>query len=728
MTQQSMPSNVTSQGDLDEVRGRSLAFAALFLVVAGGVASWLLLPAEDLDPYHLLIAASLFALGIAVLLLREKRLGLAQAVLLVGPVLTFALALSHVRAQFIPFFGALIVILNAAANPYASLGAALVASIPLALFTQPQELLVPALLLLWLTALSEWVSSRGLYMALDWVWSAQQRADHLVQQLRQNQGELNRTIAALTEATRRLQRIGHELAAARLNSDRLRELKSRFAANISHELRTPLNLILGFSETMHLTPDVYGPLEWPTALRQDVRRIFQSSKQLAELVDDVLDLSRIDGGEMPIHRETADLGLVIQDALELIRDLLRGRDLTLRADLPSALPTLSIDRARVRQVLVNLLNNAARFTERGSITVSASLAENQVVVSVADTGIGMAPEELELVFDEYHQVDMSLRTAKDGAGLGLAISKRFVELHGGRIWVESELSRGSTFYFTLPLDPAASYSRLIRTDDLRIQRQSEACVVLVENDPAVHSLLERYLSDYRIVHARSLEDAEAAAREMQPLAVVVNTYPEAEMQQEIAKRSLAAMPPGVPVVICSLPTRSWIARLAGADRCLVKPIQRDELIELLGDYPQATRIMIVDDDAGFVQLMARYLQTANDRMDVSWAYGGERALMLMRESPPDLLLLDLVMPKVDGLDLLKAMRAEANLASIPVVIVTATDYAHESLDDEPRSVQIHRSVGLGTMETMRYLGTILGVSQPGLPGSNAIAPPPDAAG
>ena len=164
--------------------------------------------------------------------------------------------------------------------------------------------------------------------------------------------------------------------------------------------------------------------------------------------------------------------------------------------------------------------------------------------------------------------------------------------------------------------------------------------------------------------------------------------------------------------------------MAGAGVCLVKPIQREVLLKLLDDYPDATNLLIVDDDAGFVQLMVRYLQTTERGYDVRWAYDGERALTLLRESPPDLLLLDLVMPTMGGLDLLRVMQSDATLAGIPVVIVTATDYAYGAQDDRPRTVQIHRSIGFGSMETMQYLAAVLDASPAA--GMGAIAPAPAA--
>jgi signal transduction histidine kinase/CheY-like chemotaxis protein len=707
--------------DVDEIRRNTLRSVALLVTATGGITAWLALPVEGLNAIEFLIYVSIFCLGISLYVLQSARNHVIYIVLLAGPFTIFCISILYLEGVFIPFLGVFVVILNAAVNPIAGFVAALMSSVAVGLLLARQDLLVPVLLLLWLTAIAEWVSSRGLYTALKWAWNAQERSDHLIRQLRDNQGELNRTIAALTEATRRLQRIGHELAVARIQADRLRELKSRFAANISHELRTPLNLILGFSETMHVTPDVYGDLDWPNSLRQDVRRLYQSSRQLSELIDDVLDLSRIDGGDMPIHKNPADLVAVIHDALGLIRDLLRGRDLELRAELPD-LPVVDMDQTRIRQVLVNLLNNAARFTEHGTVTVSAQVKKTEIVVSVADTGTGIPAAELGRIFDEYHQVDMSLRTAKDGVGLGLAISRRFVELHGGRMWVESKVGKGSTFYFSLPLSAEAAYRQLTSTGPSTLQRTGDECIVLVDEDMDTCDLFGRYLAEYRVIQAMGMPQACAAIEEAQPIALVINTIPDPQVQQDAVEQALRIAPPKMPVILCSIPSRSWTAHHAGAELCLVKPIQRHQLVSLLRRYPSAREVLIVDDDAAFVQLMVRYLQTIKREFRVRWAYDGEKALALLHELRPDLLLLDLVMPRMDGFELLEYMRSDAEMQDIPVVVVTATDYAYGVLSDRPSGVQLLRATGLRPMETVHYLTAILDISRSMAEGSTLTAP------
>src|SRR5581483_2122963 len=224
-----------------------------------------------------------------------------------------------------------------------------------------------------------------------------------------------------------------------------RRIKAEFAANISHELRTPLNLIIGFSEILMSVPHGAGGRELSPSSRADVDVIYRNAKHLSNLIDDVLDLSQIDVGRMGLTKERADLRGIAAEAVTAIARLYEVRDLTLANEVPSDLPPVYVDRTRIRQVLINLLNNAARLTPSGGTTIRARVEENSVVVVVADTGVGIAPEDIPKVFEEFRQLDGTTRRAHDGSGLGLAICRRFVEMHGVAIWAESRPGTGTSF-------------------------------------------------------------------------------------------------------------------------------------------------------------------------------------------------------------------------------------------------------------------------------------------
>jgi signal transduction histidine kinase/DNA-binding response OmpR family regulator len=713
-----------SQLDVEEVRQSLVAKIAMAMILMGGATSLFLLPGPGFRSWEEVgVFLSISLEGLLGYHLRYRNPRGSRAILLLGPTLSFLLALVVIPSPAVPFFASLIVIANLAVHPLYGLAAALLNTMSLYAILFPSALFYPSLALLWLAAAVTWISSQGLYTVLDWAWNSQQRASQLLEEKRDQHGKLNRTIVALTEATRRLQRVSYELAIARLRAEEARELKERFAANISHELRTPLNLILGFSETMYLTPDVYGEIEWPSTLKQDVRQIYRSSRQLLDLVNDVLDLSRIDAAEMPIHKERSDLGTVVQEAMSTISDLLRGRDLTLRAEIPPTLPLLYFDRARIRQILINLLTNAARFTAKGSITVSVEMAEHEVIMTVADTGVGIPQEGLTQIFDEFHQIDMSLRRNTGGAGLGLAISKRFVELHGGRIWAESELGKGTTLRFTLPFADMAPTGRPQPSRPLHPSPSTyEPAIVVVDRDPGVATLLNRHVQRYRFLQAQDLTAAQDLIARWHPGALVLNVPPGAQVQPDAYLDALRIAPSQVPVLFCSLRTQDWMAREMEVRDCLTKPISRERLLECIHSVEGAQDILIVDDDRGFVQLMRRYLSSANSGYRVRWAYEGEEALALIQAQRPDVIFLDLVMPGMDGTELLDALRTDQDLGDIPVFIVTATDYGQDMWDQQGSVIGLARRTAFGVGEVIRYTQTLLDVIESKYPLDSATVP------
>jgi len=716
--------------DLDvlELRQRAITLSSRLLMVAGAIAFWQELPFYAFDFKVFLSYFSVFAFGATCHHLRRRRPWLAALLMLIGPSLSLAYALATIQSQAVPYLALLIVIANSAVHSALGFSAAVLSTVSMFFLVPSSQSPARYISLVWLVAVAEWASSRGLRTALEWAWSSQERAHDLVRELRQRRGELNSSVAALTEASRRLQRMGYELAVARIHADQLRDLKARFAASISHELRTPLNLILGFADTMYLTPDVYGCFEWPQLLRQDVRRVYQSSKQLSEMIEDVLDLSRIDAGEMPVNRQECDLIPIILGTLDLMTADMLSRAIDVRTRLPSEMPPLQIDATRIRQVLLNLLSNAARFTAGGTITVSAKVLDSEVVVVVSDTGVGIPSSELRRVFDEYHQVDVSLREAKGGTGLGLAVSKRFVELHGGRIWVESQVGKGSSFSFSLPIHEDARYGRLIHTGASLPSKQQHATILFVGGDDSTRSMLRRQLPATRVLGVTSLEEARLLCSGERPETVVINTDVKGDARDQLSRRALGFAPSTASVILCELPDQNRAARRAGAQGWLQKPLLRGQLLELLRLYPEAKDILIVDDDSGFVQLMARYIQTAGTQYTVRWAYDGQEALATIQSDKPDLVLLDLVMPGIDGYGVLRRLKTEGLLASIPVVVVTADDAAYEGEVESTGEITVIRRGGFGPTELARFLAAITCCGYPDAPGRSATADQVTAAG
>ena len=312
-------------------------------------------------------------------------------------------------------------------------------------------------ILLSLGTILSWILVHTLYTALQWYSVTYSEVRRLLDDTRTQRSELKRTLHSLKMAYELQQRIQQELTLARKKEAEAQRMKERFVANISHELRTPLNLIFGFSKVMHFSPEVYGNVNWTPLLSRDVFQIYRSSRHLMEMIDDILDLSYSEHTTFSINLEKTDFRQFMDEAAELARNLFHDREAVIfESHIPHDLPTAYIDRTRIRQVILNLLNNARRFTENGRVKLRAKAHDGQVVVSVEDTGAGIPEEAIPNVFDEYYQVDYSLSRKHGGAGLGLTISKRFIEAHQGTIYVESIFGQGSNFTFSLPLDPIES--------------------------------------------------------------------------------------------------------------------------------------------------------------------------------------------------------------------------------------------------------------------------------
>jgi len=518
-----------------------------------------------------------------------------------------------------------------------------------------------------------------------------------VEQLRDHQGELNRALKALDEAYVRLQRSNQELRAARREAEDARVLKERFVANVSHELRTPLNVIVGFAELMYLEPESYAGTALTPEFEDDLRQLYRASRHLQDLVNDVLDLSRIDAAALPMFREWHDLREIVQEALETVKPLLAQRHLWARVEEDGELPLLFVDRTRIRQVLLNLLNNAARHTDTGGITVELSVREDDVLMAVRDTGEGIPPEQLEVIFEEFRQVDMSSRR-REGAGLGLAISRRFVELHGGSMWAESGLDEGSVFYVSLPLPWTTAEAETLRQIPEMPSRPGEQLpVVVVDPDPTFGDMVQRYLGDRQVLAVADAVEAEVAMRREHPAGVLVNLPPDAPAEAWYGNLCALSERYNVPVIRCSIPSPSWMqsANGKGLDAVLIKPVSQANLMTTLAHVaPNAESILVIDDSRGFLSLMTRLLGTPDSGRRVLTAATGEQGLEIARVECPDVVLLDMVLPEMDGFEVLEHLRADHDLAGTSVVGVTATDYVHDLLQHAQGHFSLHQTRGI----------------------------------
>jgi signal transduction histidine kinase/CheY-like chemotaxis protein len=573
------------------------------------------------------------------------------------------------------------------------------------------EVALPVIVIL-LTMLASWLSTRSLHTALHWAWGSQAQAWQRMELARDRQAELQRALKALDEASYRIRRMNYDLAQARDVADEMRRLKQQFVTNVSHELRTPLALIAGFSEMMYLSPESYdAPL--PPEYLGDAREIYRSSRHLLSLIDDILDLSQIMAGKMRLSREESDLQTVIHEAANTIRPLIEGKGLALTVELDGIFPALYIDPTRIRQVLLNLLNNARRFTDQGQVVLRARCDNGQVQVGVSDTGIGIAPEDQHKVFGEFQQLDSSLARQHDGVGLGLAISKEFVEMHGGRIWVESEgvSGQGSTFSFTLPLAREEG-ERARPLDGRPLQPRAPdgpvQTVLAVSEDASICHLLERRLDGLQVVKVKGIEQFPAVWEESHPLAVLLSASPaEQDRQCQHLESQLAGT--DVPVILCPLGGQERLASALGVEDYLVKPITRDAFLsalDRLGD--SVRRVLIVDDDPRVVRLLVRMMRSAGREYEVLRAFSGQDAWAKLEGEGLDLVVLDLIMPEVDGYTILERMRQEEALRDIPVIVITAKGYTLENGQRfGGRLIGIVRQRGFSNEEAIGYVKSIL---------------------
>ena len=532
-----------------------------------------------------------------------------------------------------------------------------------------------------------WAATHSLLTVTQWSLFSFEQARKRAEEALEQRVELKQTQEDLVQANQELARLSDRLKAMYRVAEEARRAKEEFVANVSHELRTPLNMIIGFSEMITHSPQVYGA-ELPSALLTDIAAIQRNSKHLAKLVDDVLDLSQLEAGRMALSKEQAFLQDIIDEAVLTVQALFESKGLYLYTEVHPDLPPIFCDSTRVRQVVINLLSNAGRFTEQGGVRIKAWPERESAVVSVTDTGPGIAVEDQKKLFEPFQQLDSSIRRRHGGSGLGLSISRQFVEMHGGKMWLESEVSVGTTISFSLPLD--TSLPELSDSDSLRRwfspyhqyearTRRSKAPpppvaprFVLLEPGNVLRRLLSRYLDDAELVPVQDLQEAIHELSRSPAQALIVNASPVEEMPSLM--NQLANLPYGTPAITCWIPGGNKATRRLGVVRYLVKPVTRDMMLSTLEAMGKSVRsVLLVDDEPEALQLFARMLSTTEGAYRILQARSGQRALSLMRERQPDVVLLDLIMPGMDGFQVLREKSQDPSIREIPVVVISSRD-------------------------------------------------------
>ncbi|WP_182085304.1 response regulator [Aureimonas sp. ME7] len=494
-----------------------------------------------------------------------------------------------------------------------------------------------------------------------------------------NEGTVTGLFCACNETTDQI--LAERAAADALQAaEEANVAKSQFLANMSHELRTPLSAIIGYAEML-----IEEAADGASAadLSGDIAKIESNARHLLSLINDVLDLSKVESGKMDIFAETFDVAELVRDVATTAQKLVEKKNNQLSVEIEGEVGTLHSDVTKLRQILLNLLSNAAKFTQGGDITLRVRRKGDEVSFAVHDTGIGMTPEQLDRLFQRFSQADASTTRKYGGTGLGLSLTKAFSAMLGGDVSVESQKGQGSTFTLRLPVAipgpavveeaaPGAQLPVVSEIDPAKI-------VLVIDDDTAQRELMTRFLAreGFSTVTAADGATGLALAKEMRPRAILLDVMMPGMDGWTVLGR-LKADPDlaGIPVVMVTFVSERGLASSLGAADYVDKPVKWERFRSVMDRFREAVGdVLVVDDDP---DARARLRQTLErDGWSVAEAENGQRALDYVANSRPRMILLDLTMPIMDGFAFLHALRSRAADADIPVIVLSARDLTTE---------------------------------------------------
>ncbi len=504
------------------------------------------------------------------------------------------------------------------------------------------------------------------------------------------------------------------------------QLKSEFLANMSHELRTPLTIILGFTNTV--LRGAQGPLSGEQ--NDSLKRVYENARQLLGLINDILDLSKIEAGQMEVEPAPFELSPTLHAIMDNFQNLAKSKNLNLRIDLAANLPArMNSDETRVRQVVMNLVSNAVKFTDHGEVVLSArAVGSNSVEIEVRDTGPGIDHEDLPKIFDQFRQLDGRTTRRAGGTGLGLSIVKKLVELLGGTLDVRSQVGQGSTFLVRLPVKAKAGPiepQEMVEPPSVRITateqvsqrpRESGRLVLAIDDDEDFLALLRTAFKDspFSLRCTSSGVEGLDLAAQLHPDAITLDVMmPEMDGWKVLGDLKANPETADIPVILLSVLQRRGLGLMLGASDYLTKPIDRNHLIRALKQVTPLSGadrgpILVVDDDPDVRRMLDLELREQGFTR-IETAVDGVDGLRKAQELRPDMVILDLMMPRMDGFEMAARLQADEATRGIPILVLTAKDLTAAEMARLNGSIE--EIIQKGAMDVDRLIERLVSILQ-----------------